>query len=115
MASNQFTCRWTLLSLSNIAGVFVPDIILPRDSSEAIKHGIVTLSITGSDKRAQKWLEDNKVPNAKSVKVFHSWKRCSNLATSTLSTFQPPIRSTTNTSARLSTTSGTFLARNLQR
>jgi predicted dehydrogenase len=75
MASNkQFTCRWAFLSCSSIASVFLPDIILPRDDSEPIKHEIVAVSTTGANERVQNWLAEHKVPNASSVKIYNSWQ-----------------------------------------
>jgi predicted dehydrogenase len=72
--SNQFVCRWAFLSCSSIASVFLPDIILPRDASEPIKHEIVAVSTTGSDERVKNWLAEHKVSNAASVKIYNSWE-----------------------------------------
>ncbi|SMQ46757.1 unnamed protein product [Zymoseptoria tritici ST99CH_1A5] len=74
MATKQTICRWAALSLSSIAGVFVPDILLPRDASEAIKHELVAVSTTGTDERAQSWLTEQKVPDPETIKVYHDWK-----------------------------------------
>ena len=75
MAQQQFTCRWAFLSCSSIASVFLPDIILPRDDSDPIKHEIVAISTTGPHERVQKWLtEEHKVPNASSVRIYSSWE-----------------------------------------
>ncbi|KAJ5153471.1 uncharacterized protein N7482_009949 [Penicillium canariense] len=74
MAQDQFTCRWAALSLSNIASVFLPDLLLPRESSASIKHELVSVSTTGGASRAAEWLTQNKIPNAESVTVYHSWE-----------------------------------------
>ncbi|CAI7670271.1 unnamed protein product [Penicillium manginii] len=74
MAQNQFTCRWAALSLSNIASVFLPDLLLPREASASIKHELVSVSTTGGASRAADWLKQNKIPNAESITVYHSWE-----------------------------------------
>ncbi|KAK3717725.1 hypothetical protein LTR37_005496 [Vermiconidia calcicola] len=74
MASEPFTCRWAALSLSSIASVFIPDIQLPREASEAIKHELVAVSTTGSDARARDWFKENNITNAEAVKVYHDWQ-----------------------------------------
>ena len=67
------TCRWAALSLSNIASVFLPD-LLGREDAE-YDHKLVAISTTGSNERAQKWLKDNKIPDHDSVVVYNSWER----------------------------------------
>jgi len=74
MNQKTFTCRWAALSLSSIAGVFLPDILLPRDSSENISHELVAISTTGTRERAASWFEEYKVPNSDYVKIYHSWE-----------------------------------------
>jgi len=74
MSQNQFTCRWAALSLSNIASVFLPDVLLPREASSSIKHELVSVSTTGGASRAADWLAENKIPNADSITVYHSWE-----------------------------------------
>ena len=74
MGSKQFTCRWAALSLSSIAGVFIPDIQLPREDSETIKHELVAVSTTGSEERARTWFKENKIMNSDSVKIYHDWQ-----------------------------------------
>lgn len=74
MAVEPRVCRWAALSLSSIAGVFIPDILLPRDSSDAIKHELVAVSTTGTKERAQSWLVDNRVSNPDSVTIFQDWQ-----------------------------------------
>lgn len=74
MAQGQFTCRWAALSLSNIASVFLPDLLLPRESSTSIKHELVSVSTTGSASRAADWLTKHKIPDAQSVSIYHSWE-----------------------------------------
>lgn len=74
MTSGPQTCRWAALSLSSIASVFVPDILLPRDSSDPIKHELVAVSTTGTKERALSWLNENKVPQPESIKVYHDWQ-----------------------------------------
>jgi dihydrodiol dehydrogenase / D-xylose 1-dehydrogenase (NADP) len=65
-------CRWAGLSLSTIASNFFLD-LLQRDSAE-FEHKLVAVSTTGTEGRAQKWLLENKVPNADSVVIYHSWE-----------------------------------------
>lgn len=65
-------CRWAGLSLSSIASTFFQD-LLGRTAAQ-YEHKLVAVSTTGSAERAQKWLLDNKVPDAKSVTVYHSWE-----------------------------------------
>lgn len=74
MAKEQFTCRWAALSLSNIASVFLPDLLHPRESSTSIKHELVSVSTTGGASRAADWLKQNKIPNVESITVYHSWE-----------------------------------------
>lgn len=64
-------CRWAGLSLSTIASTFFQD-LLGRDNAQ-FEHKLVAVSTTGSAERAQKWLKENKIPDAKSVVVYHSW------------------------------------------
>ena len=75
MADKEFTCRWAALSLSSIAGVFIPDIQLPRQDSETIKHELVAVSTTGSDEKAHNWFKENQVVNTDSVKIYHDWQK----------------------------------------
>ncbi|KAJ5203610.1 uncharacterized protein N7498_004489 [Penicillium cinerascens] len=74
MAQGQFTCRWAALSLSNIASVFLPDLLLPRESSTSIKHELVSVSTTRSASRAADWLRKHKIPDAESVSIYYSWE-----------------------------------------
>ncbi|KAJ5540409.1 hypothetical protein N7494_005485 [Penicillium frequentans] len=74
MAEERFTCRWAALSLSNIASVFLPDLLHLRESSASIKHELVSVSTTGGASRAADWLKQNKIPNAESIIVYHSWE-----------------------------------------
>lgn len=74
MAQGQFTCRWAALSLSNIASVFLPDLLLPRESSASIKHELVSVSTTGGASRAADWLTQHKIPDAESLTIYHSWE-----------------------------------------
>jgi hypothetical protein len=64
------TCRWAALSLSNIASVFLPD-LLGREDAE-YEHKLVAISTTGSNERAQKWFKDNKIPDPHSIVVYNS-------------------------------------------
>ncbi|OQO00632.1 hypothetical protein B0A48_13122 [Cryoendolithus antarcticus] len=66
------TCRWAALSLSNIASVFLPD-VLGREDAE-YEHKLVAISTTGSNERAQKWFKDNKLPDPDSIVVYNSWR-----------------------------------------
>lgn len=75
MGDDKFICRWAFLSCSSISSVFLPDIILPREDSDHIKHEIIAVSTTGSNQRVQKWLAEHKVPNASSVKIYNSWEK----------------------------------------
>lgn len=72
MAKGQFTCRWAALSLSSIAAVFLPDVLLPRDPSEPIRHELVAVSTTGSPEKATNWLKENHI-DASSIKIYLSW------------------------------------------
>lgn len=74
MSTNVFTCRWAALSLSNIAAVFLPDILLPRNESEAIVHKLVAVSTTSGSERATSWLKEHKIEGAADVKIYHSWE-----------------------------------------
>ncbi|KAF4547420.1 Oxidoreductase-like protein 4 [Elsinoe fawcettii] len=74
MVDYNSTCRWAALSLSNIAAVFLPDILLPRPESDDIKHELVAVSTTGGRERATTWLADNKIPNASSIEIYQSWE-----------------------------------------
>src|SRR5687768_8602572 len=74
MNQEKFTCRWAALSLSSIAGVFLPDILLPREASERISHELVAVSTTGSKERAASWFNEYKIPNPNSVTVYQSWE-----------------------------------------
>ncbi|TKA27512.1 hypothetical protein B0A50_04342 [Salinomyces thailandicus] len=75
MASKPYTCRWAALSLSTIAGVFFPDIQLPRETSETINHKLVTVSTTGSDAKAQNWFDEKNIQRSDSIEVYHDWQR----------------------------------------
>ncbi|KAK4972612.1 hypothetical protein LTR66_011268 [Elasticomyces elasticus] len=72
--SDTFTCRWAALSLSNIASVFLPDILLPRDESDSIVHKLVAVSTTSGNEKATGWLREHKIENAADVKVYTSWE-----------------------------------------
>lgn len=74
MAGRSFSCQWAALSLSTIAGVFIPDIQLPREESETIRHKLVAVSTTGSEKRAHAWFEENKVVDSSLVKIYYDWE-----------------------------------------
>lgn len=74
MAQERFTCRWAALSLSNIASVFLPDLLLPRADSARIQHELVAISTTGTKERAASWLNEHKIPHAESMPVYHSWE-----------------------------------------
>ena len=69
--NGKAVCRWAGLSLSTIASTFFQD-LLGRDSAQ-FEHKLVAVSTTGSAERAQKWLMENKIPDAKSVVVYQSW------------------------------------------
>jgi dihydrodiol dehydrogenase / D-xylose 1-dehydrogenase (NADP) len=72
---SQSTCRWAALSLSNIASVFLPDILLPHGdlATDSISHKLVAVSTTGSRERASKWLSESKTDES-SIKVYSSWE-----------------------------------------
>lgn len=70
--SPKQTCRWAALSLSSIASVFLSDLI-GREEAQ-FDHKLVAISTTGSNERAQKWLHDNKIPDADSIVVYNSWE-----------------------------------------
>lgn len=65
-------CRWAGLSLSSIASTFFQD-LLGREGAQ-YEHKLVAISTTGSKERAQKWLAENKVADAESVVIYHSWE-----------------------------------------
>lgn len=65
-------CRWAALSLSNIASVFLPD-ILGREAS-AFDHTLVAVSSTKSKTEVKSWLDSQKVPAADSVAVYSAWE-----------------------------------------
>lgn len=74
MAESKITCRWAALSLSNIASVFLPDILLPRPESDHVEHKLVAVSTTGTRERATSWLAENKISDASSIEIYHSWE-----------------------------------------
>jgi len=74
MAQDPFHCRWAAISLSNIAAVFLPDLLLPRSESESIQHSLVAVSTTGTASRAASWLSEKAIPNADKIKIYHSWE-----------------------------------------
>jgi predicted dehydrogenase len=74
MAHDPFHCRWAAISLSNIAAVFLPDLLLPRSESESIQHSLVAVSTTGTASRAASWLSEKAIPNANKIKIYHSWE-----------------------------------------
>lgn len=73
---SQNTCRWAALSLSNIASVFLPDILAPsqKHAADYITHKLVAVSTTGSCERASKWLGENKIDKT-DVKLYNSWEK----------------------------------------
>ncbi|GAW19159.1 hypothetical protein ANO14919_086430 [Xylariales sp. No.14919] len=75
MAQTATPCRWALLGLSSIAQTFVEDILLPRDSSDPISHIVTSVSTTGGQERAHKWLSERKVPNSQDVTVFATFEK----------------------------------------
>jgi len=72
----QSTCRWAALSLSNIASVFLPDILLPRGdlATDDVLHKLVAVSTTGTSERASKWFVQNKI-DQDGISVYYSWQR----------------------------------------
>ncbi|KAL1992372.1 hypothetical protein VTN49DRAFT_4404 [Thermomyces lanuginosus] len=74
MAQEKFYCRWAGLSLSNIAGVFFPDLLFQRDPSDPIQHELVAVSTTGTRERAESWLNEHKIPNANAITIYQSWE-----------------------------------------
>lgn len=74
MSTGNFTCRWALLGLSNIAETFVTDILLPRPDPAPITHKVVAISTTGSKERATTWLTNAKVPHVNQVQIFQSFE-----------------------------------------
>lgn len=71
--SSTFTCRWAALGLSNIASVFVPDILLPRADNAAIKHKIVAASTTRKTEEAKAWFSEHGIKDAESITIFNDW------------------------------------------
>ncbi|KAI0868260.1 hypothetical protein GGS24DRAFT_494702 [Hypoxylon argillaceum] len=74
MAQTATPCRWALLGLSSIAQTFVDDILLPRDPSDPISHIVTSVSTTGGQERAHKWLAERKVLNPQDVAVFTTFE-----------------------------------------
>ncbi|GAB7365082.1 hypothetical protein MBLNU230_g6173t1 [Neophaeotheca triangularis] len=74
MAGDRTTCRWAILSLSNIASVFVPDILLPRADSEKYVHEVVAVGTTRTAGEARKWLDANGVRDT-SVQIYNDTER----------------------------------------
>ena len=66
------TCRWAALSLSNIASIFLPDLLGREDAQ--YEHKLVAVSTTGSNERAQKWFKDNKISDHQGIVVYNSWQ-----------------------------------------
>lgn len=66
------TCRWAALSLSTIASTFFQDLFASQSSG--FEHQLVSISTTGSNERAKKWLIENKIPNHKDVVIYNSWE-----------------------------------------
>lgn len=72
---DHFECRWAALSLSSIAGVFVPDLLQPHESSDkSVSHKLVAVSTTSGADKAASWLKSCNVSNADDVVVYHSWE-----------------------------------------
>jgi predicted dehydrogenase len=71
----QFKCRWAALSLSNIAGVFLPDLLQQHPGSRSIEHKLVAISTTGSAERAASWFKEHKVLDIDNIAVYHSWEQ----------------------------------------
>lgn len=74
MAPTQYTCRWAALSLSSIATVFIPDIQLPREASEPIKHELVAISTSRTREHARDWLTQHQIKDADSVTIYEDWE-----------------------------------------
>lgn len=75
MANTTYTCRWAALSLSSIAGVFIPDIQLPREPSDPIRHELVAISTTGSREKAQNWFKEKAIADSENIQIFHDWRK----------------------------------------
>lgn len=74
MGQDQHVCRWAALSLSNIATVFIPDILLPREAPAPVKHELVAVSTTGTRERATSWFQEHNIPKHESIKLYQSWE-----------------------------------------
>ncbi|KAK4684200.1 hypothetical protein P7C73_g5999, partial [Tremellales sp. Uapishka_1] len=74
MPAEQFHCRWAALSLSNIASVFLPDLLLPRSDEASIRHSLVAVSTTGSMERATAWFAENRIPSPENITIYRSWE-----------------------------------------
>ena len=74
-STEPLRCRWAALSLSSIAGVFIPDLLQQHPGSRSIEHRLVAISTTGGAERAASWLKDHKVPDIDDVTVYHSWEQ----------------------------------------
>ena len=73
MSHDKFICRWAALSLSNIASVFIPDILQPREPSDSVTHELVAVSTTRSKESAASWLKQNNIPQPQTIEVYHDW------------------------------------------
>ena len=71
--SERKLCRWAALSLSNIATVFLPDLLGREQSS--FEHKLVTVSSTKPEDAVRSWLTTQKVPHSDSVTIFSSWEQ----------------------------------------
>lgn len=73
MAQDKRTCRWAALSMSSIAQVFLPDIQLPSDDQQGIRHELVAVSTTRSREAAQEWLKNNNIRHLDKVEIYDDW------------------------------------------
>ena len=71
----QLGCRWAALSLSSIAGVFIPDLLQQHPGPKSTEHKLVAISTTGGAEKAASWLKEHKVPDTENVAVYHSWEK----------------------------------------
>lgn len=68
-------CRWAALSLSSIASVFIKDILLPPDDSQAIEHELVAVSSTKSEEGARQWLQGVEGLDHEAIEVYQDERK----------------------------------------
>lgn len=75
MAAASHQCRWAALSLSQVAGRFIPELLHHPEDSSGITHELVAISTTGGPERATSWLREHNVSRPARVGIFPSWEK----------------------------------------